>query len=342
MSIRVLNIMMLVLIAGWTGVHPATSFASTDIAISNNWFGVKGGTTSSVSYRVTNGVLRVTFTGLPNANITLTATNTDAGYPPVGFYRAAGLTNIMITMTRSANETKPGKLALVNEDRTRYWYHYFYPQGGVTTTVSYALDDPPFDAAVDHSGSNGWALQMMQDVDPEPFTNWPAVWKQDLGYVSELNVSILKKDYNTHWMEVRSLVLQSELPLDSITPVMGRLYNRFGVRTVEELSAAQKQEDSDQDGMPDYEVILADYQPGYYESNLFSIVSFKVELDQTHVYWKALRSNNYVVARAADIYSGTNFVSSATTNYITKTGVFGWDDLDLSGGMQYFYRVNKE
>jgi hypothetical protein len=338
MSIRVLNIMMMVLVAGWMGIHPATSFAYTNIAVSNNWFGVKGGTTSSVNYRVTNGVLRVTFTGLPNATIRLTATNTTAGYPPVGFYRTAGLTNIMLTMTRSANETKPGRLELVNEDQTRYWYRYFYPQGGVTTTVAYALDDPPFDEA----GSNGWAVQMMQDVDPVPFTNWPAVWPQDLGYISEVAVSAFKKDYNTHWLEVRSLVFESDVALDGITQVMGRLYNRFGVRTEEELSEAQKKEDTDQDGMPDYEVILADYQPGYYESNLFEIVSLKVEPDKTRVSWKALRSNNYVVARAPGLDLSTNFTSSGTTNFITKTGVFGWDDLDLSGGMQYFYRVNRE
>jgi hypothetical protein len=141
---------------------------------------------------------------------------------------------------------------------------------------------------------------------------------------------------------VRSLVFESDLSLDSITQVMGRLYNRFGVRTEEELSEAQKKEDSDQDGMPDYEVILADYQPGYYESNLFEIVSLKVEPDKTRVSWKALRSNNYVVARAAGLDLSTNFTSSGMTNFITKTGVFGWDDLDLSGGMQYFYRVNRE
>jgi|GEM_PF-3707716 len=339
MSVRVLKVIVIILVAGWMGIHPATSFAATNINITG-WYGVKGGTTSSVNYRVTNGVLRITFTGFPDANITMIATNTSGGYPPVGFYRAAGMTNIVLTMTRSAIVQAPPTISLVNEDHSRQWYHYFYPQSGSTTTVSYAVDDNP---AFDEAGSNGWAEQTNPGVPLDPVTNWPAIWRQDIGYISELDVDAWKSDINTHWMEVRSLVLQGgDVALNSITQVMGRLYNRFGVKTVAELTDAQKKEDSDQDGMPDYEVILADNQPGYYESNLFQIVSLKVELDQTHVFWKALRSNNYVVVRASTLDSGTNFVPYSITNYITKTGVFGWDDLDISLGNQYFYRVNKE
>jgi hypothetical protein len=118
---------------------------------------------------------------------------------------------------------------------------------------------------------------------------------------------------------------------------------RFGVRSYGDLTAAQKAQDADKDGMTDVDEILAGTNPDN-KNSVFAATVVSTSSSGVTIRWPCVNGGVYTVSRSRDLVSGT-FSALADGYRLTASqdGYMEYTDRAVqANGGPYFYRIVRE
>lgn len=174
-----------------------------------------------------------------------------------------------------------------------------------------------------------------------------ANWAADLADVDVIGIEIQQGGRSAQSYTIAGFSLLdasgSALTGDAgLSPLERELMDTFGVRSIRQLSAAQRLQDSTGDGMKDWERILAEHDDAAY-IEMFEVRNITATDEGVEIRFLARKGSVYDVYRAETanlgdpdafqrLPGGTEIVAGSTEN-------MPFADMTAEGGVNYAYRV---
>jgi hypothetical protein len=176
--------------------------------------------------------------------------------------------------------------------------------------------------------------------------NAATLWSNDVRAVKFAGVRLMQRGTNAQLYDVGSFILVG--PNFASAPALlvsigDALKARFGVRSIGLLTAEQKAQDADKDGMTDLDEILTGTNPNDANS-VFAAKVVETSAAGVTIRWPCVEGSVYTVSRTSDLVAGS-FAALPLAYHLTATssGYMTFTDgtAKVDGG-PYFYRVVKE
>jgi len=170
----------------------------------------------------------------------------------------------------------------------------------------------------------------------------PAEWEEDLRHVVLIGVRLAQGGTAAQSYTIEEFRLIDAdgfiTPPADLTPLQEALKNRFGVTSIDEIPDAEKQKDTDSDGMTDLYEILCEYDLKFADS---VFVADPVAADETGITlrWACVAGKKYTVFRSEDLLRGFHSLEGAVDMVAPETGYMTYRDATATGQGPYFYRI---
>lgn len=176
----------------------------------------------------------------------------------------------------------------------------------------------------------GWTRDGPGDLD--------AMWAADLTSVDMIGIRLVQNGHEAQSYSIDDFRLFGEgFITDEAVLIMLRMY--FGVDSVDDLTAEQKQRDLDDDGMVDWKEILAGTNP----EDASSIFAIEMSKDGAGIIlrWPCLKGAKYSVLKTTNMVKKM-FLPLVSDLEAAETGFMTHRDENASGRGPYFYRILKQ
>ncbi len=280
----------------------------------------------------TNGAITVLFlaqSGPPNytvANIIADAGASDSAFS--GDYIAAGVKGLSFRIMSDGHSPRYPMVILGSSRSGRLWYNANVKVSAVAG--EWVWNSVSFDRAA------GWMTDAKGDLD--------SMWKADLESVGMIGIRLSqrRREAQAYTVGQFRLLDQNGFITDPavLTPLELALYERFGVKSIDLLTDAQKALDSNTNGMPDVAEILSEHDLGYANS----IFAAQVQVDENGITikWACVKGATYTVFRATNLVSGFSAMPGASDLQAVQTGYMTYKDTAATGTGPYFYKVKRK
>jgi hypothetical protein len=171
-------------------------------------------------------------------------------------------------------------------------------------------------------------------------------WSQAIQSVSYVGVLVERSGFANQIVTVDSFILAGTgfiTPPAHLLSFGDALEARFGVRNFKDLTASQKAQDLDGDGMKDVDEILAGTNPDN-RNSVFAATVVSTTSSGVTIKWPSVSGGVYTVSRSRDLVGGV-FGALADGYRLTATqdGFMEYTDRTVqANGGPYFYRVVRE
>lgn len=197
--------------------------------------------------------------------------------------------------------------------------------------------------------ANEWAvncvrLDLASGWDTDAKGDKSVMWQEDLKDVGQVGVRIIQRGFTAQTYSLAAFRLIGEdgfiTPPATLTPLETALKNRFGVASVELLTAAQKAEDTDKDGMTDEYEIRSENDLDFAKTIFVTQIAEQQGTGIT-LRWPVVKNSKYTLFRASDLVQGFSALSGAVELQAAETGYMTYTDTTATGDGPYFYRVKR-
>jgi len=264
----------------------------------------------------------------PEGVVCLVTGGSPANSPFAGNYLASGMESIAFKLNTTTN-TMSVSVVLVSVGGTQWNHPVDVPSAAgtwATLVVPIALD-------------GGWYMSEPGDADGSQ-------WTQDLASVSYVGLAIGREGFSSQVATIDSFILAGTgfvTPPAVLLALGDALEARFGVRNFSDLTAAQKAQDADKDGMTDVNEILAGTDPDN-KNSVFAATVAAIGPEGVTIQWPSVSGGVYTVSRCGDLVAGD--FQALTAGYrltATQDGTMSFTDKTAkTDGGPYFYRIVKE
>lgn len=253
-----------------------------------------------------------------------------AGSPFAGNYFAAGVSHIAFEI-RANVVTNAKVFAVLNGGSSGLtWTKPLTPPSTVGVWVTNIVSVGSMD---------GWKYASAPDA--------VQLWSNDIRNVQFVGVKLIPAGIGAQTFEIRSFILVGPdfASAPALLVLIGdALKERFGVRSISLLTAEQKAQDLDKDGVTDLDEILTGTNPDN-PNSVFAAEIVGVSAQGVKIRWPCVEGNVYTVSRTSDLVAKTGFealmqgyrLTATSTGYMEFT-----DTTTETDGGPYFYRIVKE
>jgi hypothetical protein len=163
-----------------------------------------------------------------------------------------------------------------------------------------------------------------------------ASWQEDIVDVKQLSVRIVQNGVTGQSCSVKDFRLVGD-GFVSEAAVLAKIQEHFDadVSNVDELSDAERTQDSDKDGITDIEALADGEDPG------LAVEILEVGGDGITVSWPCVAGRKYTLRRCSALAEGFDLVLVADREAATS-GTMTHQDDTATGPGSYFYRVTKK
>jgi len=115
------------------------------------------------------------------------------------------------------------------------------------------------------------------------------------------------------------------------------------VKSVDQLTNAQKKQDLDGDGMTDLTEILSENDPDFAKSIFAAEILPTDGTDGITIKWACVKGAKYTVFRSQNLTGGEfHALTQATDLLASSTGYMTYKDTSATGNGPYFYKIMKK
>jgi len=252
------------------------------------------------------------------------------GSPFSGDYTAAGVVGLSFRITGDGHVPRFPAVVLVGKKSGRLWYNPRVTVSSVAGEV--ATNNVSFDL------SAGWATDVSGDL--------AAMWQQDLQDVGMIGVRLVQQGLEAQSFTLDDFRLADKngfiTPPADMSPLEKALWAAFGVKSLDQLTDAQKKQDLDGDGMTDINEILSESDPNYANSIFAADIVPTGDTDGITIKWACVAGAKYTVFRSQDLTGGFHALTEAVDILAMKTGYMTYKDSSATGEGPYFYKIVKK
>lgn len=311
--------------AGWMLAMPIEASAVVE-------FGLRS-TGSAVYQPVDNGI-QIAFAAQSVGNVPVFRRGAvvAGGDAFTGDLTAAGMQAVTFQI-RSDNGTVPSAARLMLRGATsgRIWARPFAVAGNADVWQAHTIG---------LSRADGWDRGGRRGGDKD------AMFAADLADVAWLALEVEQGSRAAEAYTIVHLALTGTggtTPDAELTPLQRALRARFGVNSLDELTDAQRREDSLGDGMSDWERILAENDEDYANA-IFKVRIVSVSDAGVTIRWPAVAGSTYTVFRSQQLAAGFNLLPDGLGAAVVAdvTGMLDFVDPSARTGVSYYYRVMRK
>jgi len=251
--------------------------------------------------------------------------------PFAGDYLANGMKNLAFKLNATTNAMSVSVILKGAANDVAWKYPVSVSQGAGTWTtniIPLALD-------------GGWYQFKRGDGN-----SYGSQWTQDLASVSYVGLKIDRGGFSNQIATIDSFILAGTgfmTPPATLLSFGDALEAIFGKRNYSDLTAEQKAQDSDKDGMTDVNELLAGTDPNS-PNSVFAVTVVRSSGSGVTIRWSCVNGGVYTVSRSTNLVVGT-FIALGNGYRLTATqdGYMEYMDETVNAdGGPYFYRIVKE
>lgn len=247
-----------------------------------------------------------------------------------GDFVAAGADKVEFKIKSELNVAMPVRIMLVLKGKTsgRLWHN--------DKAIASGQQGAMIQNAIRLSLDSGWTRNDSADL--------AQIWAQDIKDVDYIGIRLTQPNEAQQTYTISDFVLSGptlSTPPAELTPFEAALKARFGVTKIEDLTAAQKMQDANGDGMPDFTAIRFENDIVYANSSFFAEI-IRDNNSGLLIRWPSVRDSFYTLRRSESLMGGFKNVPDTIRIQATNTGYMTYRDMGATNDCPYFYKVLRE
>jgi hypothetical protein len=167
--------------------------------------------------------------------------------------------------------------------------------------------------------------------------NYQDLWDANMRNVASMSILLRPGSDSLERYSVADFILVGDAGAEAAT--LSPLMAYFGVSTLEGLTAAQRVQDSDGDGMSDLDELTAGMDPNS-AASVLALTKITPITGGYEIEWPGVLAGTYGILRSSSLTEGFELIDGGLTSNVT--GPNAYRDTTVEDGKGYFYKVVKQ